>query len=120
MKNTNRGLTRRDLLRGAASAAVVGAAGVSVFGQKKPWAETSAAPTVDPTQESALARKAKVILIRDQKVLDASRQVKPKVLSRMLDEAVMALLGETKPEAAWGRLVHRSVTVGIKSNEWSS
>ena len=36
----------------------------------------------------------------------------------MLDEAVMALLGEAKPEAAWSRLVLPSDTVGIKSNEW--
>ena len=36
----------------------------------------------------------------------------------MLDEAVMQLLGEAEPEAAWRRLVKSSDTVGIKSNVW--
>ena len=118
MKKTDRGLTRRDLLRGAAGAVVVGMAGASILGQKQRGAEANSASAVDPTKKNALARKAKVILIRDQKVLDAGGQAKPDVLSRMLDEAVMALLGESKPKAAWDRLVHPSDTVGIKSNEW--
>jgi hypothetical protein len=97
---------------------VVGGAGVSIFGQRTGSAETSAAPTVDATQDNALAQKAKVILIRDEKVLDAGGRARPEVLSRMLDEAVMALLGETEPKAAWSRLVRASDTVGVKSNEW--
>jgi hypothetical protein len=118
MSKTNKVLTRRDVLRGAASAAVAGMAGASVFGHERQQEETDAPAAVDPTKKRALARKAAVILIRDPKVLNTGGQPRPDVLSSMLDEAVMALLGETKPEAAWSRLVRSSDTVGIKSNEW--
>ena len=118
MKKTNKGLTRRDILRDAAGAVVVGMTGASVFGQERRGGEADPPPVVDSKKKSALEQKAKVILIRDQNVLEDGGQVKPNVLARMLDEAVMALLGESEPKAAWGRLVRSSDTVGIKSNEW--
>jgi hypothetical protein len=93
-------------------------AGVSVFGQEKRSGDKDAPPAADSSKQRVSATKAKVILIRDQNVLDAGRQPKADVLSRMLDEAVTTLMGEAKPEAAWSRLVRPSDTVGIKSNEW--
>lgn len=118
MKKTNKGLTRRDLLRSAAGAAVAGMAGASVFGQERRWENPDVPSATDPAKRRASARRAKVILVRDQEVLDSARQLRPDVLSRMLDDAVMTLLGETKPEAAWGRVVRPSDIVGVKSNEW--
>lgn len=101
MTKDNRGLTRRDFLRGAACATVTGAA-MSALGQEGP----TAAPT------------AKVVLVRDAAALGADGTPNGEVLARMLDTAVCELLGEAEPVAAWKRLVKPGDVLGIKSNVW--
>jgi len=91
-------ITRRDFMRGAASAALVAAVGL---------------PSVAAEQRS------KVVLVRDAKVLDAAGKINPVVLARMLDQAVAKLLGESSADSAWKRLVKPTDYIGIKSNAWN-
>ncbi|UCF68449.1 MAG: hypothetical protein JSV80_03910 [Acidobacteriota bacterium] len=102
-------LTRRDFLLGATGVAALGAIGAAA-GER----ETSekAAATVRP-------KRARVILVRDEKVLDEDGRLDAGRLEQMLDQAVSTLLDEQETSVAWRRLVAPSDTVGIKSNEWS-
>jgi hypothetical protein len=94
-------LSRRDFLKGTVAAVL----GTSIgLGQ-----ETAPSPPV----------KARVILIRRPDALDENSQIQEGVIQDMLDEAVMRLLGESTPRAAFGRLVKPADVVGVKSNVWS-
>lgn len=94
-------LSRRDFLKGTAAAVL----GTSIgFGQE----------TVP-----AAAAKTRVILIRHQDALDENSQLNEDVIQKMLDEAVMKLLDQPDPKAAFSRLVKPEDVVGIKSNVWS-
>jgi hypothetical protein len=57
-------------------------------------------------------------LIRDKNVLDDNSAVNEKSIRQMLDSAVMALTGETRPADAFCRLIKPDDIVGIKSNVW--
>jgi citrate lyase gamma subunit len=105
-------LNRRDFLRGAAGVTLVGASGT--FCQKK--ASRAKAPE---KKKAAVEKRARVILVRDEKVIDSNRKVNPEIIARMLDDGVKALLEEEKAEAAWARLIRPDDVVGIKSNVWS-
>jgi len=94
-------LTRRDFLRGTAFAVLGTAAGFS---------QEPAAPRPE---------KSRVILIRHPEALDESSQFNEKIIQQMLDEAVMKLLDQTDPAAAFRLLVKPEDIVGIKSNVWS-
>jgi hypothetical protein len=94
------GLTRRDFLRTGSGAAVAGLLGL-------------------PGAAAALAgESSRVVLVRDPAVVTGDGGVDPKVLARMLDEAVAALLDEPLPTRAWGRLVRPDDVVGLKTNLW--
>jgi len=113
-------LSRRDFLVGAAGAAIAGAIGVGCEGGCSGRAKPAAAPEAqraEPPAEKSTQRS-KVVLVRDQHVLGAGRQVDGAVLARMLDDAVTELLDEPDPASAWARLVTADDTVGIKSNVW--
>jgi hypothetical protein len=117
-EKSRRWWTRRDFLRSAATATVIGAAGASVFCRE--GAQTQSAK---PLAEAALPKRpmpgrARVVLIRDADALDAGGKPRAEVIARMLDQGVAALMGESGAEAAWARLVKPSDTVGIKSNAW--
>ncbi|UCH61689.1 MAG: DUF362 domain-containing protein [Fidelibacterota bacterium] len=99
----HKGITRRDFLKGSTSAALAGAFYLSLPGK------LSAQP----------GDKTRVILIREQAVLDKLNKPDDAVLARMLDEAVTILLGEKDPLVAWKRLVKPDDVVGIKTNIWS-
>jgi len=110
--------SRRDFLRSAATATVVGAAGASVF--CRDGAETQ---PVKPLAEMAPPKRpvpdrARIVLVRDADALDAGGKPRAEVVARMLDEGVAALTGESGAEAAWAKLVKPADTVGIKSNAW--
>jgi len=93
-------ITRRDFLRGTAGAALAASLGPGL------WREAQA------------EEKAKVVLIRDPRVLNDRGSVQPEVIQSMLDEAVKTLLSENEPIQAWRKLFRNSDVVGIKSNVW--
>jgi len=132
------GLTRRDLLRGSAVAALAGAlplgwaaacrrdptatptsgGGAPGAGaQASPPGPTAAAPS--PAQPGPGAGpRATVVLVRDQHVLGAGRQVDAEVIGRMLDDGVARLTGALDPLDGFRQLFKPDDTVGIKSNHW--
>jgi hypothetical protein len=71
-----------------------------------------------PGAQASAGKRARVVLVRDREVLGEGRQVNARVIARMLDDAVTALVEEPSAEKAWSRLVRPADTVGIKSNEW--
>ena len=64
-------------------------------------------------------KRTRVVLIRNEDVLDADGHTKSDVIAGMLDEAVTVLLGEKDPEKAWQQLIKPDDVVGIKTNVWS-
>lgn len=99
MTDAERAITRRDFLRGAASAALTTAVCLGADAAPEP-------------------KKSRVVLIRDAGVLDRDGKIDAKVLGRMLDQAVMKLLDKQSPAAAWKSVVKPTDYVGIKSNHW--
>ena len=93
-------MTRRDFIRGT-TVAVLGAS--AALGQET-------APQVPKTR---------VVLVRDPDALDADSAFNEPVIQRMLDEAVMKLVGQADPVEAFKRLVRPEDVVGIKTNVWS-
>jgi hypothetical protein len=108
-------VTRRDFLKTTSSAALAGA-----FFLTSPERALGRRPD-DQTGDDAGEKsggKARVVLIRDAGVMDASGNVDANVLQGMLDTAVAALFQEDHPTKAWRRIVKKEDIVGIKSNEW--
>jgi hypothetical protein len=99
-----KGLTRRDFIKQTASAAVGSALYLGTTGQ------LIAAIKQDKT---------KVVLVRHQAAIDNQSKSNKAVLEQMLDDAVVALLGEANPDLAWKRLIRPDDIVGIKTNVWS-
>jgi len=97
----SRVITRRDFLRGTVYAALATSAGSAIG------------------KELKAEEKIKVVLIRDEKVIDPQGRINQKVLQQMLDQGVSQLLGEEDPLQAWKKLIKPNDIVGIKSNEWS-
>jgi len=95
-----RTVTRRDFLRGT-----TGLIMTLGFGASLP-------------RKGAAEERAKVVVIRNQKVLNPEGKVDGTILQSMLDEAVARLLGEKDPLKAWQRLFKKSDVVGVKSNTW--
>lgn len=100
MKDTK--LNRRDFL-----AVGTGAAAASLVGVNEASGESS--------DEEPSSR---VVLIRNQKVLDEDNNPNEEILHQMLNEAVAALMGEDDSLAAWRQLISPTDVVGIKSNEY--
>lgn len=93
-------MTRRDFLRTTAAAAVVGGAAMPLFA----------------AQEKG--KRAKVILIRHENVVDNGWKVDATIISQMLDEAMVNLLGVKSAEEAWRKIAQPADIVGIKTNVW--
>jgi hypothetical protein len=94
-------LTRRDFLKTSAALA-----GALYLGSAK------------ETFSQDVEKKARVVLIRNAKVLDEAGKLDPNVLEDMLDTAVTALLDAKAPADAWKELVKPDDIVGIKTNNW--
>jgi hypothetical protein len=94
-------ITRRDFLRAASVAPLAGAF----------------VPALKAGQTSP-GQKVKVVLIRDQNALDAAGTPRAETIQRMLDEAVLELLGERDPASAWKKIIRPDDVVGIKTNTW--
>jgi len=95
-------ITRRDFLR---VAAMTPFAGAFVSGLKVP-------------DKKETAKKARVVLVRDENALIAYKKPDPQVVQKMLDDAVTTLLGEKDVVKAWKKILKPSDVVGIKSNVW--
>jgi len=93
-------MTRRDFIRGTAVAALGAAVGF-------------------PQDSQPGAKMSRVVLIRHPEALDANSQFNEPVIQQMVDEAVMKLLDQSDPAAAFRLLVKPEDIVGIKSNVWS-
>lgn len=96
----SRVITRRDFLRGTVYTALATSLGSSV------------------EKEARSDEKVKVVLVRDEKVIDQQGKIDQKVLQQMLDQGVTQLLGEENPIQAWRKLIKPNDIVGIKSNVW--
>lgn len=95
-------ITRRDLLKNSALAAIGGAL------------YTSLPVTLYGNNE----KKSKVVLIRNKRVMSEDRNINQAVIAEMLDEAVKILTSESSTKEAWKKIVAPKDIVGIKSNEW--
>ncbi len=63
-------------------------------------------------------KKSRVILIRDEHVLDRLNKPRSDVLARMFDEAVVKLCEAKDAKAAWQTMIAPDDRVGIKTNVW--
>ena len=97
-------ITRRDFVRGTVGAVV----GASALGR-------GAADAASRQAQAAArpGRSARVVMVRDEKVLSDAHDVDASVLDRMLADTVMRLTGEKAPKAAWLALFKPSDTVGL-------
>jgi uncharacterized protein (DUF362 family) len=103
MGQDKKSITRRDFIRAGSCVAMGGIVGLPLLG-------------ATPIEKRG---KSRVVLIRDEDVLDGQGMPRPEALERMLDDGVTALLDAPDPVAGWRRLVKPSDIVGIKSNVWS-
>ncbi len=110
-ENNFNGWTRRDFMRGAAGAAMAGLIGIppATAAQVNDLKAAGAAPWLT-------SDRSRVVLIRNEKVLDDKGRIDHALMEKMLDEALCALLDEADPSAAWKRIVRPDDIVGIKSN----
>jgi hypothetical protein len=95
-------ITRRDFLKDSASMAVAG----------------SLMLQLPETVMAQKEKKSRVVLIRQQNLLNKDGQPDEKIISDMLDQAISALFDTDNAAAAWKKLFKPKDTVGIKSNVW--
>ncbi|MBN2814490.1 MAG: DUF362 domain-containing protein, partial [Bacteroidales bacterium] len=62
----------------------------------------------------------RVILIRDEQLLDGAGVINKDILSRMLDEAVVKLTQAGSADQAWKQLIKPTDVLGIKTNQWNN
>ncbi len=97
-------ISRRGFFRIGSSAAVAGLVGGGA----------------SATEEKAVAKKSRIVLIRDERVVGSDGLIDGGVLHEMLNTAMRELF-ETKITAdAWKRVVSPADVVGIKTNVWSN
>jgi hypothetical protein len=99
----NRMITRRDFIRGTVYTTLATSLGLGFSNQKNVRAE----------------EKVKVVLVRDEKVIDQQGRINPHILQKMLDQGVSSLMEEENPLQAWRKLIRPTDIVGIKSNDWN-
>ncbi len=61
----------------------------------------------------------RVVLIRDKNVFTTKDNFNPRIVQKMIDEALMILTGENDPLKAWKTIIRPNDIVGIKSNVWA-
>lgn len=101
MSHSRKVITRRDFLKAATAAPLVGAF----------------APGPARTAQETGARS-RVVLVRDESPLGPGGAPPLEVVQSMLDRAVGALVGEPDPVKAWKALIRPDDVVGIKTNAW--
>lgn len=98
----NKLITRRSFMRAGSRVAMGGLIGLPLVGNSR----------------AAKAEKSRVVLIRDENVLDEQGQLKEDRLFSMLDKAVNVLFDGDKSLSAWKNLAGPKDIVGVKSNVW--
>jgi hypothetical protein len=97
-------ITRRSLLKKAAALAAGSALlmnfPVKVFG-------------------SSGNKQSRVVLIRDEAIINAEGKVNAAVMQDMLDKAILRLTGKSSVQQAWKGIIQPGDVVGIKTNVWS-
>jgi hypothetical protein len=63
-------------------------------------------------------KRVRVVLVRDQSVIDRNGTINQQTLDRMLDDALVELFERRTSDEAWRRIAKPTDTVGIKTNEW--
>jgi len=109
-----RTVSRRKFMEETARAAAGAALGASAIGGLL----AAPPPPEEKKPPGATKARAKVILVRDPKVVTAAGGVDMAVAARMLDDAVCALTGAEKPAKAWRQIFGPKDLVGIKTNGW--
>jgi hypothetical protein len=107
-------LTRRQFLRTGAQGllgAVVGGVAASQAGCQPPRKPAALAEIKPPVKG-----RARVVLIRDERMLSMSDRERQEVVQRSLDTALMHLSGVDTPAKAWGKYAKRGEKIAIKSN----
>ena len=64
--------------------------------------------------------KSRVVLIRDQHLLNDSGSLNKDVLTGMFDRAVTTLTGDQDVNGAWNKILQPGDVLGIKSNVWQN
>ncbi len=100
---THKIITRRQLFKDTAKAAVGGA--LLLNSPLNLWGASS-------------ERKSKVILIRDERIPDYGADPDQNVVQEMLDKAVIELTGNSDATNAWKKIIKSNDIVGIKTNAW--
>jgi len=93
----NKGITRRDFIRGTTFAVLSTAVGLSA-------------------QD---AKNSRVVLIRHPEAVDENYTFNAEVIQRMFDEAVARLFDTPDAVSAFKAIIKPGEIVGIKSNVWS-
>jgi len=97
-------ISRRDFVRSSVGA-IVGASAIGSGAAGAAFARAQAA--------ARPGRSARVVMVRDERVLNDTHDVDSSVLDRMLADTVMRLTGEQTPKAAWLALFTPADTVGL-------
>lgn len=95
-------ISRRQFIRSASAAAIGG----SIFLKGK------------GLQAQPGPGKSRVILVRDQNVLDENGIPRADAIQAMLDQGITALTGKSDPVGAWKTIIKPDDIVGIKNNRW--
>jgi hypothetical protein len=102
MKESKRVITRRDFLRTSSYMAM---------------GSLVALPLLNRAAD-AKTDKSRVVLIRDEGLLDGSGALRPGNLADMMDQAMITLFNSPDAASAWQQLFSPADVVGIKSNVW--
>lgn len=102
MAESRESVTRRDFMKGAAFAALAASMGFpgEAFG------------------ETPVDQKSRVVLVRNQKLLDEGGNLDSEILDQMLSQAMQKLFERENSVEAWKTLFGPEDIVGIKSNSW--
>jgi len=65
-------------------------------------------------------KQSRVVLARDEALLDGAGKIDQAVLSRLLDDAVVRLTQAPSAAEAWRNIIMPDDVVGIKSNHWNT
>ena len=103
MKESKRVITRRDFLRTSSYMAMGSLIALPLMGRA---ADTK-------------TDKSRVVLIRDESVMDGSGALRPGNLADMMDQAMITLFNTANAAMAWQQLFNPLDVVGIKSNAWA-